>query len=244
MSKYKLLTFDVTNTLLKFRMSAGEAYARTAKVYGVHVEPAQLNEAFKKHWKLLRKLHPNFGAYEGLTSQQWWQEMVKRTFHDSGCLNASEKQIELITSHLFNDYCTTACWAVYPGIQEILQKFHKLNIKMGVISNFDERLENLLVTMKLRDYFCFVLPSYIIKYEKPSNKIFEIALNHVKSLNVKGKDAVHVGDNFQLDYLAAKNAGWNAIWFVQEKNDLEYLTEVNQNEVIYNISDLEERILH
>ncbi|XP_067118595.1 rhythmically expressed gene 2 protein-like [Centruroides vittatus] len=244
MSKFKLLTFDVTNTLLKFRMSAGEAYARTAKIYGVHVDAARLNEAFKTQWKLLRKLHPNFGAYEGLTSQQWWQEMVKRTFHDGGCLDASEKQIELITNHLFSDYCTSACWAVYPGTQEILKKFKEMNIKMGVISNFDERLENLLVTMKLRDYFCFVLPSYIIKHEKPSGKIFEIALSHVRSSGVKGKDAVHVGDNFELDYLAAKNAGWNAIWLVQKENDLENLKKVNQNDVIYNIAELKDHILN
>ena len=82
-------------------------------------------------------------------------------------------------------------------------------MSFGVISNFDERLESILISLGLRHYFDFIISSIEFHCQKPDKQIFNIALS--KSKVNDSKQAIHIGDNINLDYLAAKNAGWNAL---------------------------------
>lgn len=84
---------------------------------------------------------------------------------------------------------------------------------MGVISNFDQRLESILKDTEIRQYFAFVLTSYDFGVEKPSLPIFEEALRLGKRNREKAIlpcEAMHIGDQVDNDYFGAKTAGWSA----------------------------------
>ncbi|CAL1287086.1 unnamed protein product [Larinioides sclopetarius] len=49
--RFKLCTFDVTHTLLKFQASVGEQYAKIGKMYGVERDPDQISKSFRQLWK-------------------------------------------------------------------------------------------------------------------------------------------------------------------------------------------------
>lgn len=94
---------------------------------------------------------------------------------------------------------------------------------MGVISNFDQRLESILENVQIRQYFAFVLTSYDYGTEKPSLSIFEEALRLMKCLReeqILPQEAIHIGDKVDNDYFGARRAGWNAL-LIQHNNEID-----------------------
>lgn len=240
MSRYKLVTFDVTNTLLKFRVPPVQQYLKTAKEYGVIVEEERLAPAFKHQWKLLNDDHPCFGCTTGLNSKQWWTKFVIGTFTDAG-YKSKDKELIPVAHHLFKLFSTSLCWAVSEGSQDLLTKLKQHKVKMGVVSNFDERLEKILTEMSLRHFFDFVVCSYVAQCGKPDPQIFDLALSCC-DCPVKAKEAIHVGDNIDLDYIAARKAGWQSI-LIQKGNTGEIRSEVDKKFVVGNLSGVESIIL-
>lgn len=47
MNRLKLLTFDITNTILKVKDSPGHQYASVAKHFGVNMSPADLDNVYE-----------------------------------------------------------------------------------------------------------------------------------------------------------------------------------------------------
>lgn len=245
MAHLKLVTFDVTNTLIHLRSSVGEQYVKIAQLYGIKCKnedlPKRINESFFDIIKEMKKNHPNFGVRSGLTSQQWWEKVVFKSFQSSGCLEGKlyDKELKLASKHLYKLYSTETGWSADPAAHQVLSQIKKTHahLSFGVISNFDERLESILISLGLRHYFDFIISSIEFHCQKPDKQIFNIALS--KSKVNDSKQAIHIGDNINLDYLAAKNAGWNAlivkdIKLIQE-NDL---LQVNKNEIVNNLSEL------
>uniref|UniRef100_A0A023GH69 Rhythmically expressed gene 2 protein n=1 Tax=Amblyomma triste TaxID=251400 RepID=A0A023GH69_AMBTT len=216
-SRLRLITFDATNTLLRYKESVGQTYSGVAQLYGVPADPHHVNHKFKIEFKRMVAQHPNYGAESGMTSQQWWAELVSRTLSGSGAI--SESLMTSISKHLYESYRTPQCWAPNIGTVETLQQLKNSGRKLGVISNTDERLDSILTGLRLRQYFDFVIASAVVKVEKPSKDIFSLALICASSDEHLTPDhALHVGDNIVLDYLAAKSAGWNALLLVNDES--------------------------
>lgn len=238
-SRFKLCTFDVTNTLLKFKIPVGEQYVKVARIYGVDREPAQITSAFMHHWKEMNSRYPNFGCSLGFSSKEWWRKLVEKTFSIDD-ERIPVKELDFISNHLYDIYKKNVCWELVPGALTLLKLLREKKITIGVISNFDERLESVLRAYNLRSYFNFVLASYIVQVAKPERRIFDLALNYLPG--IEPSDALHVGDNLKLDYLAAKNAGWNALLICDKANKEHLPKDVNIKEVVEDISELESHI--
>ncbi|XP_035213458.1 rhythmically expressed gene 2 protein-like [Stegodyphus dumicola] len=239
-SRLKLCTFDVTNTLLKFRTSVGEQYAKVGRLYGIKREPDKITNAFMHYWKIMNSDHPNFGRNTGLTSHLWWKEMVRNSF-SLGPDELKNGQLDAISDHLYDLYRSNICWKVTSGSEELLRRLKEKHIVLGVISNFDERLDSVLLANGLKSYFDFILASYIVKIAKPSREIFNLALSHTSGIT--SAEALHIGDNIKLDYLAAKEAGWNALLLCSEILNEENSKYVNPNEVVTDVQQIEQYIL-
>ncbi|XP_044013833.1 haloacid dehalogenase-like hydrolase domain-containing protein 3 [Aphidius gifuensis] len=90
----------------------------------------------------------------------------------------------------------------------LLDYLNNKNITIGVISNFDERLEEILISTKLRKYFNFIITSWSHGYEKPNSTIFQEAIKISKNINkftIKPDEVIHIGDDINNDYNGAKN---------------------------------------
>lgn len=239
-SRLRLITFDATNTLLRYKESVGQTYSGVAQLYGVPADPHHVNHKFRIEFKRMMAQHPNFGSDSGMTSQQWWSELVSRTLSGSGSI--SESLMTCIARHLYESYRTPECWAPNAGTVETLQRLRQSGRKLGVISNTDERLDSILTGLRLRQYFDFVIASAVVKVQKPSKDIFSLALICASSdERLKPDDALHVGDNIELDYLAAKNAGWSALLLVNDESHRQRALSkgrVNPGDMIQQLADI------
>lgn len=238
---YRLVTFDVTNTLLKFRTSPGQQYAKVAHLYGVKADADKLSRTFKREWKELNVELPNFGANannntcKSMTSTEWWKVLVSRTFLSAG-YPLDSQSLTAISSHLIKMYRTSACWDNRPGAREVLHSLkQKQGLSLGVISNFDDSLHSVLSNTGLLPFFDFVVASYNAGCYKPNSEIFQVALQHAKCMP---NEAVHIGDDWQLDYLGARKAGWDALLLLADNLELSDEMAVDAVDLTRVINDL------
>ncbi|KAH9495689.1 Haloacid dehalogenase-like hydrolase domain-containing protein 3 [Bulinus truncatus] len=202
----RLVTLDVTNTLIKNVGSPGQQYANAALKYGIMVDPLILNELFSKYYKHYSKMYPNFGAQNMIPANVWWSMLVKDCFKATDS-RIKDEILDKITSELYYFYATPKAWEVLPGALCAIKDLRQYPIKLGVVSNWDHRLYKVLLTMKLRSYFDFILPSYIIGAAKPDSQIFQQAL---KDADCLPEEAIHFGDSIEKDFLGARKAGMGA----------------------------------
>ncbi|XP_033730247.1 haloacid dehalogenase-like hydrolase domain-containing protein 3 [Pecten maximus] len=228
----KMITFDVTNTILKILGGVGHQYAQVSKLYGVEMDPIKINQAFKTHWVRQNQQHPNFGAEENMASHHWWHDLVKKTFVDAG-YEGNDSTISTIFTHLYVHFGTSNGWEIVPGANEALQNLNNCNIKLGVISNFDERLETILTKTALRHHFDFVITSKQLKIAKPDARIFQEAL---RLGECSACHSLHVGDNYHHDYCGARDAGLTGVLFSKDMDNLP--KDIDKDYIVSNLDEL------
>ncbi|MBV9340646.1 MAG: HAD family hydrolase [Acidobacteria bacterium] len=96
-----------------------------------------------------------------------------------------------------------------PGTREVLLEFGK-NYRLGVISNADGRIAEVLAQCGIGDCFETILDSGVVGAEKPTAAIFEAA---VDSLGVTPRESLYVGDVYSVDYLGAAGIGMRSVLF-------------------------------
>ena len=207
----KLVTFDATNTIIRLSRPLGEQYSLAAKKFGLSLTAAP--QVLHNHFKSVMKAsQPNYGRSLGMTAKEWWKRVVHETFARAGCPDA--QRVDVVFEHLYEEYSKSHMWRVFPEVPDLLQRLCEKKTTLGVVSNFDDRLEQLLVSLQLRRYFAFVLTGYETGFEKPSLDMFRMAL---REANCDAGDALHVGDSFSHDYCPAMSLGIKALLIDREK---------------------------
>lgn len=207
LSKLKLITFDATGTIIRPKKSPGVIYAEVGEKFCVESDINQLNANFKSQWKLMCKKHPIFGK-NGIGWEQWWKKIVRGTFNDD---TINPEKLEYISNHLIDCFKGEECWMKVTGVVDVLSFLNKQDVCLGVVSNSDDRLVEVLKNFKMIHFFDFVLTSYSAGFEKPDARIFQKALLESKIKNLQPNDCLHIGDTIELDLLGAKKAGWNGL---------------------------------
>lgn len=105
---------------------------------------------------------------------------------------------------------TSGNWdVVRPGTREILLQLAG-KYRLGVISNSDGGMENLLRSCGLGECFLGYTDSGRVGCEKPHPAIFRAAL---QQLSAQPEHSLYVGDVYSVDYLGATRAGMQAMLF-------------------------------
>lgn len=96
---------------------------------------------------------------------------------------------------------------VLPDTRDVLERLRRRH-RLGIISNSDGGMRDLLYCVGLGDCFEAFTDSGIVGHEKPDVRIFQAAL---RELAVAPSESLYVGDVYSVDYLGAKSAGMDAI---------------------------------
>ncbi|EDV95201.1 rhythmically expressed gene 2 protein [Drosophila grimshawi] len=206
--RFRLVTFDVTDTLLRLKDPIAQ-YALTAAACGVSItDNVQLKRCFHQQFKLMSNEHSNFGLCSpNMNWQSWWSQLVVNTFN---CVDASipNTKLQTITEQLLAIFQTSACWSHIDGALDLVQRVRDAGKCVGVISNFDPSLPQVLSAMGLADKFDFILSSYEAGVMKPDPGIFKAAIGNRP---IAPAQALHIGNKFDIDYMGARNSGWSSL---------------------------------
>ena len=204
----------------------------------LQASPAELNKVFPALWTSKNQEQPNFGVNHGVTSKQWWGDIVKRSFIMCG-YEGDTGTLDCIAHDLYHYFTKEDCWELLPNTRNILLDLKSRGWTLGVISNFDERLYTILDTYQLKSFFDFIIASKLVKVKKPDTRIFELALKLGK---VDASEAIHIGDCVSNDYLGALNAGMNALLVNNTGHSDHMYCKVNRKHVLQDISDIQKHL--
>ena len=210
MERPKVIFLDAVGTIFGVKGSVGEVYSQIAQEFGVEVSAARLNSAFIQSFKAAPP--PIFVDAEPDDIPQrefdWWQIIALNTFEAAGVL-PQFSDFSAFFSELYIHFGTAQPWFIYPDVLPSLMNWRRLDIQLGIISNFDSRIYSVLQSLGLSSYFGSVTISTQVRAAKPSPQIFAAALEKHDCLP---ESAWHIGDSVIEDYQGAKAAGLRGIW--------------------------------
>ncbi|MCC7353347.1 MAG: HAD family hydrolase, partial [Anaerolineae bacterium] len=105
-------------------------------------------------------------------------------------------------------YTDPATYRLFPDTLPTLKALRERGYRLGVISNWDWSLPELLDRMGLSRHFEVIAVSARVGANKPHPAIFRHALNH---LGVPPERALHVGDNPEADAEGARGVGMTGV---------------------------------
>jgi REG-2-like HAD superfamily hydrolase len=186
-----VITFDAFGTLIEPSQSVGRWYREALNSLTEMTirlpHPKYFGEAFDKTYQEKIKAEPCFGATTGKSSKQWWTEQIEDTLRNTEGLVYVEPEeitalLPALAEFLYTDvFSTKEGWQVKEDVMYTLDKLRDWRDqgngpKIGVVSNFDERLPSILGELGVGEFLDFVTTSYSAKIEKPSKGIFDEAL--------------------------------------------------------------------
>ena len=221
---------------MRVRGSPAIQYAFVAGQHGLNVDVSHLERVYKKEWKNMKVQYPNYGLNQGLVSKEWWLDFVERVFCSAGFASENHK-LSQIAQSLYVHYLKPTTWQEVPEARSVLKNLRKNGLHLAVISNFDERLEDVLQSMDLLKYFDFLVTSVEAKHEKPAPEIFRYTLNKA---GVESSEAAHVGDDVYTDYYGARRVGMHSFLLnIAKTLDDDSFKNVDKGCIIQKLSDLE-----
>ena len=203
--------FDAVGTLFRVRGSVGEVYGREASRHGFEGTMDRpgytlIDRAFKRAFRKVQAVSP-LAERSGETAQKdWWREVVRETFRDLGTFPRFDSFFESV----FGLFATDAAWELEPGCRQALNRLKLQGRKLGIISNFDSRIDSVLKSLEIRQFFDLISVSSESPHAKPEEAMFRMVIRQAG--DVPGR-CLHVGDHPVEDYEAGRAAGLHAVLY-------------------------------
>ena len=210
----RVVFFDAAETLFHVNGSVAHIYLKCAVQFGYQSKPDSITvitQAFRRAFRDAPA--PVFAATESAQIKQserlWWFDVVHNVFYRVGMFDRFDEFFE----HVFEVFADPASWILYPEVSATLATLRSRGLELGIVSNFDSRLFNVLRGLGIADQFDTVTISSLAHAAKPSPKIFELALaQHA----VDPGEAIHVGDSLRDDVEGATKAGLRAVLIARD----------------------------
>ena len=197
----KTIFFDAADTLFYIREGLGNTYAEVARKHGANPQPDKIKKAFGKAFASAPPLAFNASSQQERDSleREWWRKVVVQVYEEIGMFDNFNPHFD----ELYEVFSNRA-WALFPETPEVLTKLKAEGYHLGIISNFDSRVYNVMRNLGIYNYFDTLVISSEAGHAKPAAEIFHIALNKSGS---HPDHCIHIGDDIENDYYGATAVG-------------------------------------
>ena len=228
--------FDVGNTLIYPHPSVSvvcrEILAQEGHVHDLSAIES-LMPLVDEYYEDRYRTDDTFWTDEGETSQVWvgmYSLMCRRL--------GIEDEAEHIARRVYDAFGSAERWRTYDDVPRAFERLRARGLKLGVISNWDRRLESLLAGLGIGASLDSTVCSADVGLHKPDPRIFELACTR---LGVAPGEAAHVGDHHYADVLGASASGLTAVLIDRhggpEVHDAAFLRTLDDIEVALGLED-------
>ncbi len=229
-TKFTYVWFDLGYTLLY--MQRERTYQEALKQNGINIGLKALEKGFHIMDKHFMKNYPGVFNGDRETYMPWYLGALNFLLGvklDACKIDRDWKNIQDKTPNY---------WMPFDNVHEVLSELKDLGICLGVISNWDDSIREILSDHELVEYFDNIIISNEVGYEKPNTEIFKIAL---KEANVRPENCLYVGDNYYDDSVSEK-VGIN--YLLINRFGRLGVEELKNQTIIKDISEVKKYILH
>jgi len=198
--------FDVGNTLLYPYPSVSEVCRRVLEDAG-HTRDIEQIETYMplvdEYYEDRYREDDSFWTDEGETADIWvgmYSLLCRKLGIEAGA--------DELAREVYERFGDPSHWRSYDDVVPALTRLRNEGYRLGIISNWDSRLEHLVTGLGLDDLLDGVICSATVGLHKPDPRIFELAC---ATLGVSPKDSTHVGDHHYADVIGAESVGMRAV---------------------------------
>lgn len=204
--KYRTLFFDLDNTLYDFMASSREAYR---EVYTM-MDYGRYFDSFESYFAIYQKRNDELWTlynHAQITKDQLNAERYLHPLQVAGVKDAEE-----ISKRFFAEAMKVlpTKGILRPYAREILD-YLRPRYPLFILSNgFVELQTRKMQSAGILGYFDGIVLSEDIGINKPNKALFDHAL---AVANAKAEDSLMIGDDFDVDIVGAKEAGWDQLFY-------------------------------
>jgi len=202
----EIVFLDAGETILHPHPSFPELFARTCAEHGYDVSPKEVAPVLYGMVRDMGTVAAEIGVPAPSTtaagSYALWTHIYRR------CLDGLGIPVDTLPDELYQVFSDSATYRLYPDALPAVDRLRADGYRVGLISNFEGWLEEMLVELQAGDVFEVSVISGLVGVEKPDPRIYEIALEQA---GVQSDVAVHVGDSIRLDAEPATSVGIKAV---------------------------------
>ncbi|MDY6794279.1 MAG: HAD-IA family hydrolase [Actinomycetota bacterium] len=201
-----MVFFDAGETLIHPSPSFPELLSSVCKEHGLAVNLSLLPAITRGLMSHIEDKQRNGFTFtsDAETSRHFWLDFYSGLVREMGY----DKVDGDLPYALYEAFSDPSNYESYHDVVETLDELKRRGMRLGLISNFEDWLDDLLDRLGLKSYFEVVVISGREGFEKPHPVIFEIALERGR---VDSNLALHVGDSPISDLEGALNVGMQAL---------------------------------
>jgi putative hydrolase of the HAD superfamily len=203
----EIVFLDAGETILYPHPSFSELFARVVSDAGSPVEAREVEEVRRRLAPHLVDMVEDSGAEGGISlseagSRTFWTFLYRRFLEELGLGD------ETLVERLFETFSATSTYRLYDDVLPALHDLGAAGYRLGLISNFERWLEEMLVELEVGHIFDVAVISGVEGVEKPDASIY---LRALEKAGVAPEQAVHVGDSPGLDVEPARSVGMETV---------------------------------
>ncbi|MEO6601376.1 MAG: HAD family hydrolase [Polyangiaceae bacterium] len=204
-ARLRAVSFDFGQTLAELDH---EFLAQRVLTFGAELDAEAARAGTVAAWHA-------YGTGKSLGHARAWQLMMVELLRAGGVHklrgDADANYPEKIAGLLWDAQPTQNLWRKpVAGMFELVAHLSASGVPVGIISNSEGRLAELVEELGHTALFPVIVDSGRLGIDKPDPRIFQHAAG---LLGVPLSELVHVGDAWEADVLGARAAGAEAVWF-------------------------------
>lgn len=203
----KAVIFDVGGTLLRPKEPYNDTILNILRASGVDVTREALQQAVQPATdELWRRTGRDLDLWaSNHTIREFWYLYYDIVLNELGISPAEQSTL---VDHIYRAYQQHEHWRPYPEAEEVLFELHEAGYTLGVVSDWQTTLLEILDHLELSRYFQFVVVSAIVKAGKPTPALFHEA---VRRAGVDSHEALFIGDLYMTDIVGSRAAGLHPV---------------------------------
>jgi putative hydrolase of the HAD superfamily len=206
MSNIDIVFFDAGETLIHPHPSFPELFATVCKRSGIEIAASDVEAVQERLAPHLIDLAEDTGVTQPSLDPD--DSLVFWTFLYRRFLEELRIEDERLPQELYNTFSDSTSYKVFDDTLPALAVLEESGYRLGLISNFEGWLENILLEQELGESFEVRVISGLEGVEKPDPAIYRLALDRA---GVDPARAVHVGDSVSMDVEPATAVGIKAV---------------------------------
>jgi putative hydrolase of the HAD superfamily len=203
---------DVDGTLFTLKESLGRSYSDVLAGLGVGANERALDMSCRTTWRAFQDQYLNVAGNFSTSHEREeavWKEFVRRVLAGAS-VTCSVELRERAISDIYNFFSRGVTRRVAAGAEQFLSLMKQRGIPIIAATNNDRRTVQVVRELGLSSHFEYLFVSGDLAWKKPSPNFF---LEISKRIGVPTAGLLHIGNNRELDVLAARKAGLHAIQF-------------------------------
>ena len=205
--KPEIVLFDAGETLLHPDPSWEWHFGDECRSAGLDVDAGRLAGFLRKeiaHFATrLRETSGGTFSLDRDQSVRFWTQLYHDAFGELGVAYPQD-----LPGRLYRRFSEFETYGLFPDVGPAFDAIEERGYRIGLISNFEDWLEDLLVHLEVRHRLEVCVVSGRAGVEKPDPEIFRIALDLA---GVAPGDALYVGDSLEADVEGAGSVGMSAV---------------------------------